>query len=65
MQSVSQFLNMGGYAGFVWTAWGLAALMIGLLVWTSLRDLRAREAEIAALEASAPHRRPKDAGETS
>ncbi len=65
MQSVSQFLNMGGYGGFVWTAWGLAALVIGGLVWTSLRDLRAREAEIAALEATAPHRRPKGGGEAS
>lgn len=65
MQSFSSFLNMGGYGGFVWTAWGLAALVIGGLTWSSLRDLRAREAEIAALEAGAPHRRPASGGEPS
>ena len=61
MQSVSEYLNMGGYAGFVWPAWGLAVLVIGGLVWASLRDLRAREAEIAVLEAAAPHRRGGEA----
>jgi len=62
MQSVATFLNMGGYAAFVWTAWGLAVLVMGGLVWSSLRSLRAREAEIAALEAAAPHRRPAGDG---
>ncbi len=65
MQSFASFLNMGGYGGFVWTAWGLAALVIGGLTWSSLRALRAREAEIAALEAAAPHRRATGNGEPS
>jgi len=56
---------MGGYAGYVWSAWGLAALVIGGLTWSSLRALRVREAEIASLEAAAPHRRPAGDGETS
>ena len=35
MQSLASFLNMGGHAGFVWGAWGLAALVIGGLTWSS------------------------------
>ena len=65
MQNLAAFLNMGGYAGFVWTAWGLAVLVLAGLVWSSLRELRAREAEIVALEAAAPHRRATDGGERS
>ena len=33
MDAVSQFLDMGGYAGFVWPAYGIAAIvLVGLLV---------------------------------
>ena len=46
---MSQFFAMGGYAAFVWPAYAVAAVvLIGLLVQT-LRSLRAREAEFAAL----------------
>ena len=46
---MSQFFAMGGYAAFVWPAYGVAAVvLIGLLV-QSLRALRAREAEFASL----------------
>jgi heme exporter protein D len=41
--AMSKFLEMGGYAVYVWPAFATAALvMIGLLV-DSLRTLRARE----------------------
>ena len=57
MQSVSDFFAMGGYAGFIWSAYGAAAvILLGLLI-ASLRELRARQAEIAALEAASPRRR--------
>ena len=47
---------MGGYSGFVWSAYGVAALiLIGLLI-VSWKDLRARQAEVAALEAASPRR---------
>lgn len=40
---------MGGYAGFVWSAFGITALvLVGLLV-LSWRGLKARESELAAL----------------
>ena len=46
---MTQFFGMGGYAVFVWPAYAVAAVaLIGLLV-QSLRDLRKRAAELAAL----------------
>ena len=57
MQNISEFFAMGGYAGFIWSAYGVAALvLIGLLVMSRI-DLRARQAEVAALEAASPRRR--------
>jgi heme exporter protein D len=43
-QSLAEFFAMSGYAGFVWPAYGIAALvLVGLLV-ASMRQLRqARE----------------------
>jgi heme exporter protein D len=57
MQNVSEIFAMGEYAGFVWSAYGVSALvLIGLLVM-SLKELRSRQAEVAALEAASPRRR--------
>ena len=57
MQNISEYFAMGGYAGFVWSAYGAAALiLIGLLVM-SRKDLRTRQAEVATLEAASPRRR--------
>lgn len=44
---------MGGYADFVWPAYGITALVtFGLIVW-SVHGHRAVKARIAALEAQA------------
>ena len=49
MDAVSQFLDMGGYAGFVWPAYGIAAIvLVGLLV-ISRRELWAAEKTLDAL----------------
>ena len=57
MGDISAFFDMGGYAAFVWPAFGVsAAVLIGLLV-ASVRALRANEAALRALEAEAPARR--------
>ncbi|MBY0512028.1 MAG: heme exporter protein CcmD [Rhodospirillaceae bacterium] len=46
-----QYLDMGGYAAFVWPAYGLSAAgLIGILVLT-LRTLKARQKEFDALKA--------------
>ncbi|MDE0050509.1 MAG: heme exporter protein CcmD [Rhodospirillales bacterium] len=51
------FFEMGGYAAYVWPAFGAAAvIMIGLLV-LSIRTMRAREAALRTLEATARRRR--------
>lgn len=57
MQSISDYLAMGGYAGFVWPAYGAAALILIGLVVMSRKELLARQAEVAALEAASPRRR--------
>ncbi len=49
MDAVYQFLDMGGYAGFVWPAYGIAAIvLVGLLV-ISRRELKAAEKTLDAL----------------
>lgn len=51
------FFDMGGYGGFIWPAWGIAALVLTGLIVASVRAMRTRERELAALEAAAPRRR--------
>ena len=48
--AMSEFFNMGGYAAFVWPAIGLSALVMVILYIQSHRSLRAREAELEALQ---------------
>jgi heme exporter protein D len=52
--SIRTFLDMGGYAGFVWPAYALAAAILAALVVVSLRQLRKAEAELQALGAQRP-----------
>jgi len=50
-ESVSTFLDMGGYAAFVWPSYAITALvLVGMLV-ASLRWLRSTEAALDALKA--------------
>ncbi|GAB4392949.1 MAG: hypothetical protein Tsb0032_10480 [Kiloniellaceae bacterium] len=61
MDQVTAFLEMGGYAAFVWPSLGLTAVvMIGLLVAT-LRELRGRQRRLAELEARGAQRRRRAA----
>ena len=47
---MTHFLEMGGYARFVWPAFGLAALLlVGMLV-QSLRAYRQRQGELDRLQ---------------
>ncbi|MEA1649822.1 heme exporter protein CcmD [Nitrospirillum sp. BR 11164] len=51
------FLSMGGYAAYVWSSYGAAAVvLVGLLV-LSLTGLRRVERTLATLEAAKPRRR--------
>ena len=53
---MATYFEMGGYAWFVWPAYGFsAAIMIGLVV-SSLTALRRDKKILAALEANNPRR---------
>jgi len=63
VNAVVEFLRMGGYAAYVWPAYGITAVvMLGLLVAT-LRDLRANERTLQTLRQArraAPARNDED-----
>ena len=54
---MAEFLAMGGYAGFIWPAYGAGLIILGGFWYASQRGLRAQEREIAELEKAAPRRR--------
>ncbi|MCL1052136.1 heme exporter protein CcmD [Shewanella abyssi] len=45
--SISEFLNMGGYAFYVWLAYGVTFFSLGTLVALSVRQKRKVLVEIA------------------
>lgn len=56
---------MGGYAVYVWSAYGVVALvLVGLTVWT-VSGLRRAAAELNDLEALAPRRRRRPSAAVS
>ena len=62
MTAIADFLAMGGYAGFVWPAYGVAALVLVAMAISSVRRTRIAEAAVRALEDTQPPRRarPRD-----
>jgi heme exporter protein D len=50
MKSLDAFLNMGGYAGFVWPAYGITAFGILAALIVTWRGLKAREREFETLK---------------
>ena len=61
MESFGAFFHMGGYAVFVWPAFGITALIMLVLFLMSRHRLRANEAALERLEGSRPRRRPRGA----
>ena len=56
---MNEIFNMGGYAVYVWSAYGITAfLLMGLVFWTVL-VLKNSEKELKALETSSPRRRQR------
>ncbi|WP_330960754.1 heme exporter protein CcmD [Photobacterium sp. 53610] len=45
-ESIREFFAMGGYAGYVWTAYGISALSLLILLWRSVSQSRHLAAEI-------------------
>ncbi len=56
---MGEYLAMGGHGAFIWPAYLAAAVVMAGLLVASLRALRARQAELDALER---RRRGADAG---
>ena len=54
------FFEMGGYAAYVWPAFGAAAAIMIALLLLSIRAMRGREAALRALEATARRQRATD-----
>ena len=49
MDAIQSFLHMGGYAAFVWPAYGATALVLAGLAAMSLGRMRASERALAEL----------------
>ena len=65
MSSLSNFLEMGGYGGFVWPAFGLTAAILLALLADSLRRLKAAQRALARLEAASPGRRGRSSPDSA
>lgn len=50
---MNEFFHMGGYAFFVWSAYGAAAVVIALLIWQSIADYRTQTKLVETLEKAA------------
>lgn len=51
---MSEFFNMGGYAAYIWPAYGISALVLVGLTWESLASYRRASRDVANLEEGAP-----------
>ena len=49
MDAIATFLAMGGYAAFVWSAYGITAVVLLALLVLSWRGVKARQAELDAM----------------
>ena len=57
MDSLSTYLAMGGYASFVWSAYGIAAIVLGGITVASWRRYRASQDALERLQQRAGPRR--------
>lgn len=57
MDALYTFLDMSGYAAFVWPSYAVTALVLVLLLVFSLKDLRANRSLFARLQARGSTRR--------
>lgn len=59
MDSLSSFLDMGGYGAFVWPSFGLSALLLTGVLVISVRTLRSNRRALLDLENSDQGRAPQ------
>lgn len=63
MDSLIEFLRMGGYAAFVWPSFGATAVIMVAVLIASLRMLKANERALDALKGNAPDETPAEAAD--
>jgi len=51
---MAHFFSMGGYAAFVWPAYGVSFVGIAAMIWLTLRDYAAAKRRLAQLERDEP-----------
>jgi heme exporter protein D len=56
MDAVIRFLHMGGYAQYVWPAYGIATVVLVGMVVESLSQYRRNRRDLARLEEARPAR---------
>ena len=54
---MTEIVDMGGYGVYIWSAWGIAVILLGALIVASVSAMKARERELADMEAASPRRR--------
>lgn len=59
MPDLGAFLAMGGYGAYVWSAYIITGLVLGLLVAASLRARRSIRARLDEAEQASPRRRTR------
>ena len=47
---MAHFFAMGGYAAFVWPAYGVSLVGVGAMIWLTLRDYAQAKRRLAQLE---------------
>jgi heme exporter protein D len=57
MDALATYVSMGGYAGFVWPAYGIAAAVLGGLALQSWRRYRASRGALRNVEPRVLERR--------
>lgn len=51
---MAHFFAMGGYAAFIWPAYGASFLGLGTMIWATLRGYGRAKRQLAELESSDP-----------
>ena len=54
---MGEYFSMGGYAGFVWSAYGMTVLVMGALVIATRLDLSVQKKRLDALESEGARKR--------
>jgi heme exporter protein D len=65
MNSWTEFFEMGGYAVYIWPAYGIAAVVMSVMAFASWRALVTERAILEKLEAAHGERRPRKAAKNS